>query len=273
MRYSIFIMLVVLGWVCLGQSKKEQIEILSNRLDSLENHLQTERNQCFKRIDELNQKISQKEIEKSNLIKELLIKDSFVTNYQKEKSYLLNQLKIKSDSLLISTANSYDSILYNNLINSLLGTYQSDLSCDIIMPRFTDKHGPKYEITIYALNEYRNDIYGSHDSVFYVKFNYCGDSGQNAEEYSSEGFGEIINFNKQNNLILLTIETSKCSEFNSYRHDEVQQEYRSTPNQFYLQIEILPKNKLKINSFNSPKICPLCWDLRNVIFSPLKWSR
>jgi hypothetical protein len=128
-------------------------------------------------------------------------------------------------------------------------------------------------ITIYALNEYRNDIYGSHDSVFYIKFNYCGDSGQNAEEYSSEGFGEIINFNKQNNLILLTIETSKCSEFNSYRHDEVQQEYRSTPNQFYLQIEILPKNKLKINSFNSPKICPLCWDLRNVIFSPLKWSR
>jgi len=76
MRYSIFIMLVVLGWVCLGQSKKEQIRVLSNRVDSLNLVLNSERTDYSQRVEQLNGRISELEEKVRGLEIKLKEKDS-----------------------------------------------------------------------------------------------------------------------------------------------------------------------------------------------------
>ena len=61
MRYSIFTLLMVFGGVCTAQSKKEQIEILTSRVDSLKLVINTERTDNSQHVEQLNGRISQLE--------------------------------------------------------------------------------------------------------------------------------------------------------------------------------------------------------------------
>ena len=104
MRYSIFIMLVVLGWVCLGQSKKEQIRVLTNRLDSLNLVLNSERTDYSQRVEQLNGRISELEEKVRGLEIKLKEKDSENEIYKKQIEELRKLINVKSDSLMVLKA-------------------------------------------------------------------------------------------------------------------------------------------------------------------------
>ena len=76
MRYSIFTLLMVFGWVCLGQSKKEQIRLLTNRIDSLNLVLNAERSDNSQRVEQLNRRVSELEENVRGLEIKLKEKDS-----------------------------------------------------------------------------------------------------------------------------------------------------------------------------------------------------
>lgn len=104
MRYSIFIMLVVLGWVCLGQSKKEQIRVLSNRVDSLNLVLNSERTDYSQRVEQLNGRISELEEKVRGLEIKLKEKDSENEINKKQIDELRKLINVKSDSIRVLKA-------------------------------------------------------------------------------------------------------------------------------------------------------------------------
>jgi len=121
MRHSIFIMFVVLGWVCLGQSKKEQIEILSTRLDSLNQILSSERNINSTKIDDLNiiiysleKNISQLNDKISKLEQELSGSKTISQKLQNDlslKQKEINNLQVHLNSILDSISiHNYKSV-------------------------------------------------------------------------------------------------------------------------------------------------------------------
>lgn len=122
MRYSIFTLLMILGSVSLGQSKKEQIEILTNRVDSLNSVFGAERVLNQNKINELNSIVIKLEGQNADLLidvakiskelqydKDVILKmQREIDENQEEISRLHAALKIKSDSLKIfSNQNNY----------------------------------------------------------------------------------------------------------------------------------------------------------------------
>jgi hypothetical protein len=97
-------MLVVLGWVCLGQSKKEQIRVLTNRLDSLNLLLSNERADNSQRLLQLNERITELEKNLSRLEIKLSEKKAENETYRNQIHTLNALIKIKSDSLLLLKA-------------------------------------------------------------------------------------------------------------------------------------------------------------------------
>jgi uncharacterized protein (TIGR02145 family) len=97
-------MLIVLGWVCLGQSKKEQIRVLSNRVDSLNLVLNSERTDYSQRVEQLNGRISELEEKVRGLEIKLKEKDSENEINKKQIEELRKLINVKSDSLMVLKA-------------------------------------------------------------------------------------------------------------------------------------------------------------------------
>jgi len=94
-------MLVVLGWVCLGQSKKEQIRVLSDRVDSLNLVLNSERTDYSQRVEQLNGRISELEEKVRGLEIKLKEKDSENDINKKQIEELRKLINVKSDSIMV----------------------------------------------------------------------------------------------------------------------------------------------------------------------------
>lgn len=88
MRYSVFTLLMVLGWVCIAQSKKEQIQILSTRLDSLKTVQSSENLRYTKRKTELETSISNSDQKTSELLNNLSTKKENLQNQISENKKL-----------------------------------------------------------------------------------------------------------------------------------------------------------------------------------------
>ncbi len=99
MRYSIFTMLMFVGWACLGQSKKEQIRVLTSQVDSLNLVLNAERTNNSLSVKQLNKRISQLEENVRGLELKLKEKNSENETNKKQIKELSEFIKIKSDSL------------------------------------------------------------------------------------------------------------------------------------------------------------------------------
>ena len=141
MRYSIFTLLMVLGWVSLGQSKKEQIRVLTNRIDSLNLVLNAERSDNSQRVDELNRRISEHEENVRGLEIKLKENDSENETNKKQIEELRELINVKSDSLNALQAEidklnptsldqydveDYKSVVKTNpVISAQSGTYKS----------------------------------------------------------------------------------------------------------------------------------------------------
>jgi uncharacterized protein (TIGR02145 family) len=104
MRYSIFALLMVLGWVSLGQSKKEQITVLTNRVDSLNLVLNTERTDNSQLVEQLNGRISQLESNVWGLEIKLKEKDSEIETKITQIEELRKLINVKSDSIRVLKA-------------------------------------------------------------------------------------------------------------------------------------------------------------------------
>lgn len=104
MRYSIFTLLMVLGWVCIAQSKKEQIEILTSRVDSLKLVINTERTDNSQHVEQLNGRISQLEENVRGLEIKLKEKDSEIETNKKQIEELRGLINVKSDSIRVLKA-------------------------------------------------------------------------------------------------------------------------------------------------------------------------
>ena len=89
---------ILLSGVFFGQSKKEQIEILTNRVDSLNTVLQTTRDYASTEIKELHTMVDGLNTEISELKKSLSEIESSVANLEKDKSKLTRENeKFKTD--------------------------------------------------------------------------------------------------------------------------------------------------------------------------------
>lgn len=104
MRYSIFALLMVIGSISLGQSKKEQIEILTSRVDSLKFVINTERTDNSERVDELNRRISEHEENVRGLEIKLKEKDTENETNKKQIEELRKLINVKSDSIMVLKA-------------------------------------------------------------------------------------------------------------------------------------------------------------------------
>lgn len=104
MRYSIFTLLMVLGSISLGQSKKEQIGILTSRVDSLKFVINTERTDNSQRVEQLNGRISELEENVRGLDIKLKEKDSEIETKITQIEELRKLINVKSDSIMVLKA-------------------------------------------------------------------------------------------------------------------------------------------------------------------------
>ena len=141
MRYSIFTLLMVFGWVSLAQSKKEQIRVLTNRVDSLNLVLNSERSDNSQRVEQLNRRVSELEENVRGLEIKLKEKDSENETNKKQIEELRELINVKSDSLNALQAEidklnptsldqydveDYKSVVKTNpVISAQSGTYKS----------------------------------------------------------------------------------------------------------------------------------------------------
>lgn len=127
-RYISYIILFVLSsFNSFSQSKKEQIEILTNRVDSLNRVLGSERDSNQNKINELNSGVTKLESQiaalsgnLTTLNKELqdskddiLKKQKEIVENQRVISKLQSELKIKSDSLYLLFNNNLGFVIIN----------------------------------------------------------------------------------------------------------------------------------------------------------------
>ena len=104
MRYSILTLFMVLGWVSLGQSKKEQIRVLTNRVDSLNLVINAERSDNSQRVEQLNSRVSELEENVRGMEIKLQEKDSENDSNKKQIEELRNLINVKSDSIMVLKA-------------------------------------------------------------------------------------------------------------------------------------------------------------------------
>jgi uncharacterized protein (TIGR02145 family) len=104
MRYSIFTLLMVFGWVSLGQSKKEQIRVLTNRVDSLNLVINAERSDNSQRVEQLNSRVSELEENVRGLEIKLKEKETENETNKKQIEELRELINVKSDSLMVLKA-------------------------------------------------------------------------------------------------------------------------------------------------------------------------
>jgi len=91
---------IIMDGVSFSQSKKEQIEILTNRVDSLNSVLNAEKNTSIEKSN----KISALNTNVTKLTSELQTSKAESTSKQQEIGNLKSQLKIKTDSLALVKA-------------------------------------------------------------------------------------------------------------------------------------------------------------------------
>ena len=120
---------IVMNGVSFSQSKKKQIEILTNRVDSLNRVLNAEKNTSSEKsnkISDLSTKISNLEstistlnTNVSNLTSELQTSKSKTASKQQEIGNLQSQLKIKTDSLVLVQLElkKYNNVNQNQNVN------------------------------------------------------------------------------------------------------------------------------------------------------------
>ena len=96
----LLIAFIIMDGVSFSQSKKEQIEILTNRVDSLNSVLNAEKNTSIEKSN----KISALNTNVTKLTSELQTSKAESTSKQQEIGNLKSQLKIKTDSLALVKA-------------------------------------------------------------------------------------------------------------------------------------------------------------------------
>ena len=103
MKLYFLLFCLVVASISLSQSKKEQIEILTNRIDSLRNVItlerittQNEKNTLIKSLDSLKEKKSSLDITLENCNNDLLVKQNQIENLIIEMNSVLDSLKEKS---------------------------------------------------------------------------------------------------------------------------------------------------------------------------------
>ena len=95
---------MVFGWVSLAQSKKEQIRVLTNRVDSLNLVLNSERSDNSQRVEQLNRRVSELEENVRGMEIKLQEKDSENDSNKKQIEELRNLINVKSDSIMVLKA-------------------------------------------------------------------------------------------------------------------------------------------------------------------------
>ncbi|MFM2196333.1 MAG: hypothetical protein RL092_1933, partial [Bacteroidota bacterium] len=190
--------LTIVCFVCFasvssGQSKKEQIEVLNKRLDSLQkvNSMQLSIiNQSSTRINELNDNLTNSKKNVEGLQTQLQDRTSEIYLQSTEIQRLKSEIKLKTDSIRLLTwdrpyLHPIDSLRWwygekevvwlrpiDQVLN-YLGEYQSEDVCVMEMPRFTDKVGPRMAVSITAFNEYRNSCEGDVKNKYYLELKFC----------------------------------------------------------------------------------------------------
>jgi len=131
MRKLFFIFFLLSVCNTFSQSKKEQIELLTTRVDSLKERLQTEKNSNLEKtskISELNTKVNDLKTQVTKLNSEIETQKKEFDKDNLDLKSFQNQVKIKNDSILI-LKNELDKIQFPKKDtlkqNSLLKEYKS----------------------------------------------------------------------------------------------------------------------------------------------------
>lgn len=276
-----------------AQSKKEQIEILNRRLDSLQevNSAQISLiNQSSTRINELNDNLTNSNKNIKELQTQLQDRTSEINLQKAEIQKLKSEIKAKSDSISFLKWEkpdmlSLDTIRYASgdirefipgSLDEVLfyqGVYQSAEPCAIEMPRFTDLKGPRIEIEISAWNDYAFDSNGDYENKYYASIKFCGDyTGQLEENNEKEIYTEIVQFHQEGEVVKMTLQASSCAEYYSMNPEE-KQEQKMLNNTFVLSMNFLANGKVIMSTENASVLCQHDWGFDNVTFYPLVWSR
>jgi len=277
-----------------AQSKKEQIEILSRRLDSLQevNRTQLSRiNQSSAKINELNDNLTNSKKNIKELQTQLQDRTSEINLQKAEIQKLKSEIKAKSDSISFliwekPDMRSLDTIGFTSVdslesrqvsldeVYNYLGVYQSEEASELYMPRFTHKMGPTMEIKISGFSEYESDPSGDMDEYkYYASIKYSGDySGQLAKNNEKEFYSEIVKFQQEGESVKMTLLTSNCDEYYTNSPDE-RHGQNMLSNTFILSMKFLENGKVIMSTENAPVLCHHDLGFENVTFYPLVWSR
>lgn len=276
-----------------AQSKKEQIEILSRRLDSLQEVNSTQIsliNQSSTRINELSDNLTNSNKNIKELQTQLQDRTSEINLQKAEIQKLKSEIRSKMDSISFLVWEkpdilSLDTIRYASgdvrefipgSLDEVLfyhGVYQSADPCAIEMPRFTDLKGPRIEIEISAWNDYAFDSNGDYEYKYYASIKFCGDyTGQLEENNEKEIYTEIVQYHQEGEVVKMTLQASSCAEYYSMNPEEKQEQKRLSST-FVLAMKFLANGKVIMSTENAPELCNHDWVFENVTFYPLVWSR
>jgi hypothetical protein len=295
MKYTLTILALLLftqNIFC--QSKKKQIEILSRRLDSLQEVNSTQLrliDQSSTRINELNVNLTNSNKSIKDLEAQFQDCTSEINLQKAEIKKLQSEIKAKTDSISFliwekPDMRSLDTIEFASIdplessqgsldeVINYLGVYQSEEACELYMPRFTHKMGPTMEIKISGFSEYESDPSGDWDEYkYYASIKYSGDySGQLAENNEKEFYSEIVKFQQEGKSVKMTLHSSNCAEYFTNSPD-VRQGQKMLDNTFILSMKFLANGKVIMSTENAPVLCHHDWGFDNVTFYPLVWSR
>jgi hypothetical protein len=296
MVYRILVV-TIFSFLLLGrvtaQSKKEQIEALKRRLDSLQevNSAQVSLiNQNSLNISELNDNLIKANKDLKELRSQLQDRTSEINLQKAEIKKLESEIKAKTDSISFLVWEkpdmlSLDTIRYASgdlrafipgSLDEVLfyqGVYQSADSYELYMPRFTDSKGPRVEIEISAWNDFAFHCNGDYEYKYYAHIKYCEDIvGQFEANNEKEIYTEIVQFQKEGELVKMTLQASSCNGGYSMTPEE-KQEQKMLSSNFVLVMKFLANGKVLISTENAPKLCNHDWGFDNVTFYPLVWSR
>jgi len=293
-KYALALLLFVcFTLISFGQSKKEQIEVLIRRLDSLQEVNSAQIiliNQSTTRINELDDNLTNSNKRIKHLQTQFQDCTSEINLQKEEINKLQSEIKAKSDSISSlkrekPDMRSLDTIRYASgdlrefipgsldEVLSYLGIYQSGDAYVLEMPRFTELKGPRIELEISAWNDFAFDSNGDNEYKYYASIKYCDDyTGQLDENNAKVVNAEIVKFQSEGEIVEMTLLASNCAEYYSMDPEEkqVQKMLNST---FVLVMKFLANGKVLISTENAPKLCNHDWGFDNVTFFPLVWSR
>lgn len=158
-------------------------------------------------------------------------------------------------------------------MGELLGVYHSVEGCEFQMARWADTEGPRAQLSIQFISDYRVDFEADPEKGdYYCNFDYRSDYSNFQDDNHYQGTAQVLKMYPNSSGVTLRLKAIRCNQFYDMAPDEVT--YYDVPSgEFDLRIQFLPGGKFRMGTMDAPEICYQAWNWMDMDFVVMPWSR